>query len=399
ILEEPIVIASAVRTPIGRLGGTLRGFGAVELGSVVIKEAVKRAGIPPGAVKEAVLGNAVAAGTGQGAAKRACLLAGLDARVAARTVNSVCGSGLASVAECTNSIALGISDVCVAGGMESASNSPYIVFPWRRDGDRVACKLAGSRPVFTEPDLEHRIRTGEIQVRDATRYDGLCWPMEARFMGEYAREFAARMGYALDDINAAAEESYCRAEKATQLGLFSREIVPVGGACSDEIPNKEAREKLLARYPCDPASSYNSSRPSDGAAAVVLMSQGAARRFGVSPLAHIRAYSFLGCAPADFLVAPVEAAREIQEFVDRCSVVEANEAFAMQLLLFREAFSGMDVNPHGGAVAFGHPLGASGTRILVTLLHEMERRQDDYGLATVCFGGGGAYAVVVSRCT
>jgi acetyl-CoA C-acetyltransferase len=393
-MEQPVIL-SAVRTPIGKFQGGLAPLSATELGARVVREAVRRAGIEPGAVDECIMGNVVSAGLGQAPARQAALRGGLDPRCAALTVNKVCGSGLKAVALAAQQIQLGEAEFVVAGGMESMSNCPYLL-PQARTGYRL----------------------GHSQALDSMIHDGLWDPYENFHMGMTAELVAEKYGISREEQDRFACESHRRAVRAIQSGLFDAEILPVEipqrkGAPvvirTDESPRPDTSLEALARL--KPAfkkdgtvTAGNAPGTNDGAAAVVVTSARAAARLGLEPLARIVAQATSGVEPRWVMMAPVAAVEKLLARTgwdrDRdVDLVELNEAFAVQALsVIRELKLDPErVNVNGGAVALGHPIGASGARILVTLLHELLRRNARRGIAALCLGGGNAIALAVER--
>lgn len=406
LLSEDIVVLSAARTPIGRFDGALARFDAIQLGALAIEAAVARAGVPPEAVDTVNLGNVVPGGLGEAPAKAAALRAGLSPDVHARTVETVCGSAMDAIVLAAESLLAGSAELVVAGGMESRSSAPYLLGPrfrraggeYRR-GERLRVKRGGAyRFVFTESP-EEQLRATEII--DPTTYDGLFWPAEKKFMRQYALDFAARRGCAAELVNRYAAESHRKAAAATSQGSFRDEIVAAGEVSTDELVPEEVLQRELREHPDDVASAYNSSTPADAGAALVLTTGRLAEARGWRPAARLMGYARVDGPASEFLAAPVKAARELLSALEAagCSdgftIAEANEAFAIQLPLYEEAFPGMDINVHGGAVALGHPLGAAGARIVTTLLYAMPRYQRRRGFAAICYGGGGGYALAV----
>lgn len=406
ILSEDIVFLSAARTPVGRFDGALAGFDAIQLGALAVGAAVARADVPPEAVDTVNLGNVVPGGLGEAPAKAAAIQAGLSHAVHARTVETVCGSAMDAIVLAAESLLAGTAEVVVAGGMESRSNAPYLLGPrFRRTGgeyrrgERLRVKRGGAyRFVLTE-NPEEQLRATDIV--DPTTYDGLFWPAEKKFMRQYALDFAARRGYTAELVNRYAAESHRKAAEATAQGLFEDEIVAAGDVSTDELVPEELLQRELRENPDDLASAYNSSTPADAAAALVLTTARLAEARGWRPAAKLLGYARVDGPAADFLAAPVKAAQELLSALeaagcsDGFSIAEANEAFALQLPLYEEALPGMDINLHGGAVALGHPLGAAGARIVTTLLYAMPRYRRRRGLAAICYGGGGGYALAV----
>ena len=391
---KKVVIASAVRTPIGNFGGTLANVSAADLGAIVIKEALKRAGVEPGMVDEVLMGNVLQAGLGQNPARQAAIKAGIPVEVPATTVNKVCGSGLKTVALAAQSIMLGDADVIVAGGTENMSLAPYVL-----DKARTGYRM------------------GHGEITDIMIRDGLWCAFNDVHMGITAENLADKYDITRDEQDAYAALSQNRAEKALASDVFAPEIVPVeipqrrGDPlvfAKDEYPRPgvtaEALGKLRPAFKKDGSvTAGNASGINDGAAAVVLMSEDKAKELGITPLATLKAYGAGGVDPSVMGIGPVPAVKQALSRaglnMDDVDVIEANEAFAVQSLSVAKelGFDMEKVNVNGGAIALGHPIGASGTRILVTLLHEMARRDAKTGLATLCIGGGMGMAVVVER--
>jgi len=390
-MNGPVILA-ATRTPIGKYQGTLARLSAPALGSVAIAAAVERSGVGRDDVDEVIMGNVLAAGIGQAPARQAALGAGLPATVAALTINKMCGSGLKAVMLAAQAIRSGDAELIVAGGMESMSQSPYLV---PRNG----------------PPL------GDRTLIDSLMHDGLRCPWSGMAMGAIADELATREAISRREQDDFAVESHRRASQAVRDGTFSAELVPVqvpgrGGRdvliTSDEGPRAETSGERLAGLspvfnPEGSVTAGNASMISDGAAAVVVASPKTAEKLGRKPLGRIVAWATSGTEPKDLFIAPVLA---IQKALDRAGLSasqidrwELNEAFAAQMLacLRRLDLAPDRVNVHGGAIALGHPIGASGARVLVTLLHELERSNLRHGLAALCLGGGNAVAMVVER--
>jgi acetyl-CoA C-acetyltransferase len=389
------VILSAVRTPVGKFQGGLSSFSAPQLGAKVVAEAARRAGIDPQTVDEVIMGNVIQAGLGQNPARQAALGGGLDTRVAAMTINKVCGSGLKSVALAAQGVMLGESEIVIAGGMESMSNCPYLL-PGARTGYRI----------------------GNAEIVDSMIHDGL-WDVYENFhMGVAAELVAEKYKVARQDQDQFAFESHQRAVRAMNSCYIESQILPV------EVPQKkgepivirrdesprpdtslEALAKLRPAFKKDgTVTAGNAPGTSDGAAAVVVTSRSNAERLSKTPMARIVAQSVSGIEPKWLLMAPVEAIEKILKKTgwdrDRdVDLYELNEAFAVQALaVIRELrLDFAKVNVNGGAVAIGHPIGASGARILVTLLYEMQRRNVHRGIAALCLGGGNAVALAVER--
>jgi len=388
------VIVSAARTPIGVFLGGLAPLSAPQLGAIAVREAVARARLEPGQVEEVILGNVLQAGVGQNPARQAALGAGLPESVAAFTVNKVCGSGLKSVMLAAQAIRAGDAQVIVAGGMESMSNAPYLLTRARTG-----------------------LRLGHAELLDANLRDGLWCALTDQHMGSTAELVAREYRVSRQEMDAYAVESHRRAVAAAESGAFDEEIVPVevpqrkGDPVvvrRDEGPRKDTSLEALAKL--RPAfdqngvvTAGNASMINDGAAAVVVMSESRASALGLEPLAAIEAYATAGLAPEWVMMAPVPATRLVLEKAgwtsDQVDLVELNEAFAVQACAVTDqlALDRSKVNVHGGAVALGHPIGASGARVLVTLLHAMKRRGAHQGLATLCLGGGNGVAMAVRR--
>jgi acetyl-CoA C-acetyltransferase len=392
---DSTVILSAVRTPIGKFLGGLSPLSATELGAVVVRAAVERAGIEPERVDEIIMGNVVSAGLGQNPARQAGLRGGLSPRVAAMTVNKVCGSGLKAVALADQAIRLGEAEIEVAGGMESMSNCPYL--------------LAGARTGY---------RLGHAQVLDSMIHDGLWDAFENFHMGMSAELVAETYHISREEQDRFALESHRRAIHAIKSCYFESQIVPVHVPqkkgepviiSRDESPREDTSLEALARLkpafkPNGTVTAGNAPGTNDGAAALVLTSERTAARLGKTPLARVVAQATSGVEPKWVMMAPVEAIEKLLQKTgwdrDRdVDLYELNEAFAVQALavIRKLGLNPEKVNVNGGAVALGHPIGASGARILVTLLHEMQRRNVRRGIAALCLGGGNAVALAVER--
>jgi acetyl-CoA C-acetyltransferase len=388
------VIVSAVRTPSGKFLGALKDLPATALGALVVREAVARAGIEPGLVDECIMGNVLQAGNGQNPARQAALNGGLDNRVAAMTINKVCGSGLKAVMLAAQGIATGDIDVAVAGGMESMSNAPYLL-----------------------PRVREGLRMGDSTVVDSMIADGLWCSFDNCHMGMTGEVVAEKYGVARTDQDRYAAESHRKAAQATREGWFRDEILPVDvpqrkGAPvvvdRDEPIREDTSEAALAAL--KPAfkkdgtvTAGNAPGVNDAAAAVVVMAADLARTRGITPLARIVGQATSGLQPKFVMMTPVEAVRKVASKVGwnlaDVELFEINEAFSVQLVaVMREL--GIDpqkVNVNGGAVALGHPIGASGARVLTTLLYAMKRRQARRGIASLCLGGGNGVALAVER--
>lgn len=389
-----VVIASAARTPVGSFCGSLASVSAAQLGQLVIGEVIRRAGVPREQVEEVIMGQILQAGCGQNPARQAAVGAGIPESVPSYTVNKLCGSGLKSVALGALAIAGGEADMIVAGGMENMSRAPYLL-----DKARSGYRL------------------GNGVLEDTLLKDALVDAFHDIHMGITAENIADQYRISRDEADAFALQSQQKAAKALSEGVFSREIVPVpvpgkGGdplmMTQDEYPRSGTTMESLALL--RPAfkkdgivTAGNSSGINDGAAALLLMEQGAAEKAGVRPLARVLGWGTAGVDPRIMGMGPVEAIRKAVAKagikLDEIDLVELNEAFAVQsLAVIRELrLDSRRVNVNGGAIALGHPVGASGARVLVTLLHEMERANLRRGLAALCIGGGQGIAMVVER--
>ena len=388
------VIVSAVRTPTGRFLGGLKALSATDLGAIVVREAVARAGVDPGIVDECIMGNVLSAGLGQAPARQAALRGGLSEHVAALTVNKVCGSGLKAVMLAAQGIQCGDIEVAVAGGMESMSNVPYLL-------DRA----------------REGLRLGHAQLTDAMIHDGLWCSFEGCHMGQAGEVVASEWGISREAQDRFAAESHRRAAEATAAGRFTAEITPVSIAAKRGAPAIVDRdesirpdttvETLRALKPAfkegGSVTAGNAPPVNDGAAALVVMAESRAAALRVPPLARIVAQAASGRAPKYILMTPVEAARRVAERagwrLDDVDLFEINEAFSVQMLAVLQEL-GVDparVNVNGGAVALGHPIGASGARVLTTLLYALEQRGLRRGIAALCLGGGNGVALAVER--
>jgi acetyl-CoA C-acetyltransferase len=392
-VKDPVII-SAVRIPIGKFQGTLKPLTAPQLGSLVVRAAVERARVLPEQVDEVIMGNVISAGLGQNPARQAALGGGLTAEVAALTINKVCGSGLKAVGLAAQGILTGDSEIVVAGGMESMSNAPYLL-----------------------PNAREGYRLGHGTLIDAMIHDGLWDAYEHCHMGNTGEIVAEKYRVSRQRQDEFALGSHRKAVQAIQSGRFKNEIVPVpvpqrkGDSLlfdTDESPRSDSTlEKLSALKPAfkkdGTVTAGNAPGVSDGAAALTVTSAERAQRLGLTPIARIVGQSVSGIEPALLLMAPVKAVQKLLAKISwklaDVDLVELNEAFAVQAIAVMEQLE-LDpakVNVNGGAVALGHPIGASGARILVTLLHEMSRRNAKRGIATLCLGGGNAVALAVER--
>lgn len=387
-----VVIVSAVRTALGSFGGSLKDIPAVDLGALVIKEALNKAGVASNEVDEVLMGNVVQAGLGQNVARQAAVKAGLPVEVPAMTINKVCGSGLRTVSLAAQLIKTGDVDVVVAGGMENMSQGPYLL-KTARYGQRM----------------------GNGQMIDSMVNDALTDAFEGYHMGITAENIAERWNLTREIQDEFAAASQAKAEAAINAGRFKDEIVPVvipqrkGEPIvfdQDEFPRfgttAEKLAKLRPAFKKDgTVTAGNASGINDGAAAVVIMSADKAKELGIKPIAKILSYGSKGVDPSIMGYGPFAATKKALEntglSVNDMDLIEANEAFAAQSLAVAKdlEFDMNKVNVNGGAIALGHPVGASGTRILVTLLHEMQKRDAKRGLATLCIGGGMGTALVV----
>jgi acetyl-CoA C-acetyltransferase len=392
-MADPVII-SAVRTPTGKFLGALKDFSATDLGALVVREAVRRAGIDPQSVEECLMGNVISAGLGQAPARQAALRGGLADHVSATTINKVCGSGLKAVMIAAQGIETGDIEVAVAGGMESMSNAPYLLARVREG-----------------------LRMGNGQVIDSMIADGLWCSFEQCHMGNAGEVIATEYNIARDQQDEFAVNSHRKAAAATADGRFAKEIIPI------QVPQKRGDpvvidrdesiradttlEALSALKPAFQKSGTvtagNAPPVNDGAAALVVMSARRASQLGVKPIARIVGQASSGLAPKYVLMTPVEAVRRLAAKIGwnlaDVDLFEINEAFSVQLVAVMQQL-GIDpdkVNVNGGAVALGHPIGASGARILTTLLHALEQRQLRRGIATLCLGGGNGVALAVER--
>lgn len=387
-----VVIASAVRTAIGKFGGSLLPLSAPELGAIVIKEVLKRANVPGEKVDEVIFGNVLQAGLGQNPARQASIKAGLPIEVPAFTVNKVCGSGLKCVELAAQSILAGDNDIVVAGGMESMSNAPFVTSGKARWG----------------------LRMGDSKLVDVMIKDGLWDAFNNYHMGITSENVAEKFGVTREDQDEVSARSQQRAIAAIKSGAFKDEIVPVtiktkkGETVfdTDEFPREGTTTEILAKL--RPAfkqggtvTAGNASGLNDGAAALVIMSAEKAQELGIKPMAKILSYASAGVDPAIMGIGPIPASRKALSKagleVKDLDLIEANEAFAAQFVeVGRELnFDPDKVNVNGGAIALGHPIGASGARILVTLLYALKNRDKKLGLATLCIGGGMGTSAVV----
>ena len=387
------VIVSAVRTPIGRYLGGLSSFTAPQLGAMVIRDAIKRAGIEAEAVEEVIMGQVVQGGSGQAPARQAMIQAGLPGTIPALTINKVCGSGLKAVMLAAQAIKAGDAHCIVAGGQESMSSAPHYVFGMRTG-----------------------IKAGNQTMVDGMIHDGLWDSFGNNHMGEYAEYTAEKAGISREEQDAFAYQSHAKAVRATEQKKFAAEILPVeikGKAGStivavDESPRKDTTPDTLAKLKPvfrtqGTVTAGNAPGLNDGASALVVTSQSFAESHGLTVMARITQYATGGGEPKDLFFAPIIAVQNLMckagSNINDYELIEANEAFAVQALADGRGLSwDWDrVNVNGGAVALGHPIGASGARVLTTLLYEMLDRNAATGLATLCLGGGNAVALSVER--
>jgi acetyl-CoA C-acetyltransferase len=393
--RKEAVIISAVRTPTGKFQGALKGFSATELGAMVVRESVSRAGVRPEEVDEVIMGCVIQAGLGQNPARQAALKGGIPFGVSAVTINKVCGSGLKSVMMAAQGIQLGDSEIVVAGGMESMTNAPYLI-PKAREGYRL----------------------GNGVLVDAMINDGLWCAFENYHMGNTGEVVATRYNVTREEQDEYALNSHRKAAAAIKAGKFKDEILPI------EIPQKkgaplvldadesvredtslEALAKLRPAFKKEGGSVTAGNAPgvNDGASALVVTSMERARALGVEPMARIAAQATSGIEPELVMMAPVEAIRKVLKkagwSLSEVDLIELNEAFSVQAVaIIRELdLDPNKVNVNGGAVALGHAIGQSGSRLLTTMLYEMKRRDVHRGLAALCLGGGNAVALAVER--
>ncbi len=391
-----VAIVSAVRTPVGKFLGALSDFTAVDLGSIVVREAVRRAALDPETIDECILGCVLPAGLGQNPARQAALRGGLPDAVSALTINMVCGSGLKAVALAAQAIMTETCEIAVAGGMESMSNAPYL-----------------------SPQTRKGTRFGDTKLVDSVIKDGLWCALEEVHMGMTGELVAEKHSITRQMQDRYAVESHRRAAAAWNEGRFDAETIsvripaPASGATPNEFRRDEsvrdnASIEALAKLnpafkPDGTVTAGNAPGMNDGAAAVVLMSAERAREMGLKPLVAIKAQATSGIAPKWVMLAPIAGVRKVLDragwSIDEVDLFELNEAFAVQALAVTSQLGiGLDkVNVNGGAVAIGHPIGASGARVLVTLIHEMQRRDANKGVAALCLGGGNSVALAIER--
>ncbi|HPJ62922.1 acetyl-CoA C-acetyltransferase [Lentimicrobium sp.] len=389
-----VVIASAARTPIGSFGGTLSGLNAVELGTIAAREAIVRAGIDPALIDDVIVGNILSAGLGQNVARQISVYSGVPETVTAMTINKLCGSGLRAVSMAAQFIMLGDADIILAGGTESMSNAPYLL-----------------------PKGRFGYRMGDGKIIDSMIHDGLTETFNNYHMGVTAENIAKRWNISREEQDEFALGSQLKAEAAQKSGKFTDEIVKVSipqrkgepvVVDTDEYPRHGTTLEKLAKLPpafdkAGTVTAGNASGINDGAAMLVVMSKQKADELGVKPLVTIRSYASVALDPTIMGYGPVPASRKALEragfTVDQLDLVEANEAFASQsIAVVRDlGLNPEKVNVNGGAIALGHPIGASGARILTTLIYEMKRRNALTGLATLCIGGGMGTSIIVQQ--
>lgn len=393
-MSKEVVLAGAVRTPIGKFGGSLQGIPVAELGAIVIKEALERAGVKPEQVDEVWMGCILQAAQGQNVARQAAIKAGLPVEVPAQTLNILCGSGLKSVNVAAAMIAAGEADIVVAGGMENMSDASYAL-----DKARFGYRM------------------GNGQIVDTMINDALTDAFNHYHMGITAENVAEKYGISREEQDAFAANSQQKAEAALNSGRFAQEIVSVPIKVKketvlfsqDEYPRPgvtvEGLSKMRPAFKPEggTVTAANASGINDGAAAMVVMSAEKAKELGITPMARWIVGATAGVDPSIMGVGPVNSTRKALEksgmTIEQMDLIEANEAFASQALAVGKELGWDDekVNVNGGAIALGHPVGASGARILVTLLHEMQKRKSSYGLATLCVGGGMGVSTIVER--
>lgn len=393
---DEVVIVAAARTPVGKFQGALSGFSATQLGAMAVREVVKRAKLEPAQVDECIMGNVVSAGLGQNPARQAALNGGLPPEVSALTINKVCGSGLKAVALAAQAIQTGNSQIVVAGGMESMTNAPYLL-PQGRNG----------------------FRMGNSVVVDSMVHDGLWDAFNDYHMGVTGENVAEKYGITREEQDEYALNSHRKAAAARREGRFKDEIVPVEIPAkkkgqppavmdADESVREDASiEALRALKPAfkkdGTVTAGNAPGVNDAAAALVVMTAAKARELGLKPLVQIKAQATSGVDPKWVMMAPVSGVRKVLEragwTAESVDLYELNEAFSVQAIaVTRELGISLEkVNVNGGAVAIGHPIGASGARVLITLIYEMIRRDAKRGIAALCLGGGNSVAMAVER--
>jgi acetyl-CoA C-acetyltransferase len=388
-MSEEVVIASGVRTAVGRFGRSLRNVPATRLGAIVVREAVRRAGLSVDAVDEVIMGNVISAGLGQNPARQAAIVAGLPVEIGSYTVNKVCGSGLKAVMLAAQAVKAGDAEIIVAGGMENMSAAPHLL-----------------------RDLRWGMRLGDTSVTDAMIYDGLRDAYNNYHMAMTGERTAAKYGITRQEADEFSVESHRKAFAAIEEGRFAAEIVPVevegASFLRDECVRGDTSLEKLSNLPPffkrdGILTAGNCSKISDGAAALVVTSVKKAKELGLPRLARIIGYATGGTRPEDVMEAPIPTVKRLLEetgfSLSAIDLVEHNEAYApATIVVARELGIPMEkVNVNGGAVAMGHPIGCSGAKILVTLLHALSEKKLYRGLATLCLGGGNALAMIVER--
>lgn len=389
---KKVVIVSAKRTPIGSFNGTLSSFTAGQLGSIAIKAILEDSSIDTNLIDEVIMGNVLTGGQGQAPARQAALFAGLPNKVECMTINKMCGSGLKAVMLAQQAIIAGDAEIIIAGGQESMTNAPYIL-----------------------PKARNGYRLGHGEIKDLIVLDGLWDVYNQIHMGSCAEVCAKEFKFSREELDEFAINSYKRAINATQSGRFKDEIIPVKITSKkgetivdkDEEPERVIFEKIPSLKPVfekdGVVTAANASSINDGAAALLVMSEDKAKQLGYKPLVEIVAQASAAKAPIDFTTAPADAINKVLKKanlnVNDIDLYEINEAFAVVSLAVNKLLNlSIDkVNVNGGAVALGHPIGASGARILTTLIYEMKKRNVEYGLASLCIGGGEASALIVKN--
>jgi acetyl-CoA C-acetyltransferase len=389
---KKVVITHAKRTPIGSFGGSLSSFSAVQLGSAAIKAVIDESGIDKDLVDEVIFGNVIMAGQGQAPARQAAIFAGLPDTVEAFTLNKMCGSGLKAIMLAQQAIIAGDADIIVAGGMESMSNAPYLM-----------------------TKVRNGLRYGHSEIYDSLLLDGLTDVYNKIHMGNCAEICAKDMAITREELDGFAILSYTRAQQAQKDGRFNKEMVPIVLKTKtgeiiidkDEDPDKTNFAKIPTLRPVfdknGVVTAANASNLNDGAAAILIMSEEKALELGFTPLVEIIAQSSVAKAPVDFTTAPADAILKVLKkaglTVKDIDLFEINEAFAVVSLAVNKltGITTENTNVNGGAIAMGHPIGASGARIVATLVHEMMKRNSTYGLASLCIGGGEASALIVKK--
>ncbi|MEO8231238.1 MAG: acetyl-CoA C-acetyltransferase [Ignavibacteriota bacterium] len=389
---KKVVIVSAKRTAVGSFNGALSSFSSAQLGSFAIKAVLEDSKIDPQLIDEVIMGNVLMAGQGQAPARQSAIFAGLPNKTECMTINKMCGSGLKAVMLAQQAIALGDADIIIAGGQESMSNAPYLL-----------------------PNARNGYRLGHGEIKDSIVVDGLWDVYNNIHMGSCADSCAKDFSFKRKELDDFAIESYNRAIKANNSGRFKDEIYPVKVSSrtgdiivdKDEEPGKVKFDKIPTLKPVfnkdGVVTAANASSLNDGAAALLVMSEEKAKALGLTPLVEIVAQSSAAKAPLEFTTAPADAINKVLKkagmTTEDIDLYEINEAFAVVSLAVNKllGLTSENVNVNGGAVALGHPIGASGARILVTLIHEMKKRNLEFGLASLCIGGGEAAALIVKN--